>query len=81
MLSHISDDLSVKLYFGNWRIRYDEHGVDLLELNSVTMWLKEQLQELGGPLPSFFKSFHVDAELTQNLYVVSLAMKCSRNIR
>jgi hypothetical protein len=35
MLSGMSDDLSVKLYFGNRQIRYGEHGVDLPEFDSV----------------------------------------------
>jgi hypothetical protein len=40
MLSEMSDDLSVKLYFGNGQIRYGEHGVDLSEFNSVDHVLK-----------------------------------------
>jgi hypothetical protein len=35
MLSEMSDDLSVKLYFVNGQIRYGEHGVDLSEFDSV----------------------------------------------
>jgi hypothetical protein len=64
MLSHISDDLSVKLYFGNWHIRYDEHGVDLLELNSVDHVIKRAASRTWGSITQFFKSFDVDAELT-----------------
>jgi hypothetical protein len=41
MLSDMSDDLSVKLYFGNGRIRYGEHGVNLSEFNSVDHVLKK----------------------------------------
>jgi hypothetical protein len=40
MLSDMSDDPSVKLYFGNGRIRYGEHGVDLSEFNSVDHVIK-----------------------------------------
>jgi hypothetical protein len=36
----MSDDLSVKLYFGNEHIRYGEHGVDLSEFNSVDHVIK-----------------------------------------
>jgi hypothetical protein len=46
MLSEMSDDLSVKLYFDNGQIRYGEHGVDLSEFNYVDHVLKEQPQEL-----------------------------------
>jgi hypothetical protein len=35
ILSDMSDDLSVKLYFGNGQIRYGEHRVDLSEFDSV----------------------------------------------
>jgi hypothetical protein len=55
MMSDMSDDLSVKLYFGNGQIRYGEHGVDLSEFNSVDHVLKKQTQEVLGPLSSFFK--------------------------
>jgi hypothetical protein len=41
MLLDMSDDLSVKLYFGNGQIRYGEHGVDLSEFNSVDRVLKK----------------------------------------
>jgi hypothetical protein len=54
MLSEMSDDLSVKLYFGNGQIRYGEHGVDLSEFNYVD---HVQPQELLGPLPSFCRHF------------------------
>jgi hypothetical protein len=40
MLSEMSHDLSVKLYFGNGQIRYGEHEVDLSEFNSVDHVLK-----------------------------------------
>jgi hypothetical protein len=49
----MSDDLSVKLYFGNGQIRYGERGVDLSEFNSVDHVIKKQPQERLGPLPSF----------------------------
>jgi hypothetical protein len=58
----MSDDLSVKLYFGNGQIRYGEHGVDLSEFNSINHVLKKQPQEVLGPLSSFLRAFHVDAE-------------------
>jgi hypothetical protein len=35
MLSDMSDDLSIKLYFGNGQIRYSEHGFDLSGFNYV----------------------------------------------
>jgi hypothetical protein len=41
MLSDMSDDLNVKLYFSNEQIRYGEHGVDLSEFNSVDHVLKK----------------------------------------
>jgi hypothetical protein len=56
------DDLSVKLYFGNGHIRYGEHGVDLTEFNSVDHVIKRAASGTWGPLPSFFRAFHVDAE-------------------
>jgi hypothetical protein len=37
----MSDDLSVKLYFGNGQIRYGEHGVDLSEFNLVDHVIKK----------------------------------------
>jgi hypothetical protein len=57
MMSEMSDDLSVKLYFGNGQIRYGEHGVDLSEFNSVGHVIKKQHQELLDPLPSFLGHF------------------------
>jgi hypothetical protein len=62
MLSDMSDDLSVKLYFGNGQIRYGEHGVDLSEFNLVDHVIKRATSRTWGPLPSFFRAFHVDAE-------------------
>jgi hypothetical protein len=62
MLSDTFDDLSVKLYFGNGQIRYGEHGVDLSEFTSVDHVIKRAASRTWGPLPSFFRAFHVDAE-------------------
>jgi hypothetical protein len=55
MLSDMSDDLSVKLYFGNGQIRYDEHGVDLSEFNSVDHVLKEAASGSFRFIVQFFK--------------------------
>jgi hypothetical protein len=41
MLLDMSNDLDVKLYFGNGQIRYGEHGVDLSEFNSADHGLKK----------------------------------------
>jgi hypothetical protein len=57
MLSEMSNDLSVKLYFGNGQIRYCEHGVDLSNLILLTMCLKEQPQELLVNYPVFLVHF------------------------
>jgi hypothetical protein len=62
MLSEISDDLSVKLYFGNGKIRYGEHGVDLSEFKSVDHVIKKASSRTFGFITQFFKAFHVDAE-------------------
>jgi hypothetical protein len=40
----------------------------------LTMCLKEQPQELLGPLPSFFRAFHVDAE-QHDLSIMTLINK------
>jgi hypothetical protein len=61
MLSDMSDDLSVKLYFGNGHIRYGEQGVDLSEFNSVDHVIKRAASRTWGS-PSFFRAFHVNAE-------------------
>jgi hypothetical protein len=57
MLSDMSHDLSVKLYFGNGQIRYGEHGVDLSEFNSVDHVIKRAASRTWGPLPSFLGHF------------------------
>jgi hypothetical protein len=62
MFSDMSDDLSVKLYFGNGQIRYGEHGVDLSEFDSVDHVIRRAASRTWGPLPSFLRTFHVDAK-------------------
>jgi hypothetical protein len=62
MLLDVSDDLSVKLYFGNGHIRYGEHGVDLSEFNSVDHVIKRATSRTWGSITHFFRAFHVDAE-------------------
>jgi hypothetical protein len=57
MLSQMSDDLSVKLYFGNGQIRYGEHGVDLSEFNSVDHVLKRVASRTFGSITQFFRHF------------------------
>jgi hypothetical protein len=37
MLSDMSDAVSVKLYFGNGKIRYGEHGLTCQNLIRLTM--------------------------------------------
>jgi hypothetical protein len=58
----MSDDLSVKLYFGNVRIRYGEHGVDLSEFDSVDHVIRRAASRTWGSITQFFWAFHVDAE-------------------
>jgi hypothetical protein len=53
----MSDDLSVKLYFGNGQTRYGEHGVDLSEFNSVDHVIKKAASRTWGPLPGFLGHF------------------------
>jgi hypothetical protein len=53
----LSDDLSVKLYFGNVQIRYGEHGVDLSEFDSVDHVIRRAASRTWGPLPSFLGNF------------------------
>jgi hypothetical protein len=62
MLSEMSDDLSVKLYFGNGRIRYGEHGVDLSEFDSVDHVIRRAASRTWWSIAAFFRAFHVDAE-------------------
>jgi hypothetical protein len=47
MLSDMSDDVSVKLYFGNGQIRYGEHGVDLSEFDSVGHVIRKASSRTG----------------------------------
>jgi hypothetical protein len=54
MLSDMSHDLSVKLYFGNGQIRYGEHGVDLSEFNSVDHVLKKAASRSFRSIVQFF---------------------------
>jgi hypothetical protein len=54
MLSDMSNDLSVKLYFGNGQIRYGEHGVDLSEFNSVDHVIKRATSITFGSITQFF---------------------------
>jgi hypothetical protein len=58
----MSDDLSVKLYFGNGQIRYGEHGVDLSKFDSVDHVIKRAASRTWGSITQFFRAFHVDAE-------------------
>jgi hypothetical protein len=57
ILTDMSDDLSVKLYFGNGQTRYGEHGVDLSEFNSVDHVIKKAASRTWGPLPGFLGHF------------------------
>jgi hypothetical protein len=50
----MSDDLSVKLYFGNGQIRYGEHGVELSEFNSVDHVIKRAASGTWGSITLFF---------------------------
>jgi hypothetical protein len=62
MLSDMSDDLSVNLYFGNGHIRYGEHRVDLSEFNSVDHVIKRAASRTWVSITQFFRAFYVDAE-------------------
>jgi hypothetical protein len=53
----MSDDLRVKLYFGNGQIRYGEHGVDLPEFNYVDHVLKRAASRTFRSITQFFKHF------------------------
>jgi hypothetical protein len=61
MLSDMSDDLSVKLYFGNRQIRYGEHGVDLSDFDSVDHVIRRAASRTWGSITEYFWAFHVDA--------------------
>jgi hypothetical protein len=50
----MSDAVSVKLYFGNGHIRYGEHGVDLLEFNSVDFVIRRAAERTWGSITNFF---------------------------
>jgi hypothetical protein len=54
MLSDMSDDLNVKLYFGNGKIRYGEHGVDLSECDSVDHVIRRAASRTWGSMTEFF---------------------------
>jgi hypothetical protein len=54
MPSDMSDDLNVKLYFGNGKIRYGEHGVDLSEFNPVDHVLKKAASRSFRSIVQFF---------------------------
>jgi hypothetical protein len=54
MLSDMSDDLNVKLYFGNGQIRYGKHGVDLSKFNSVDHVIKIAASRTFGSISQFF---------------------------
>jgi hypothetical protein len=59
MLLDMSDDLSVKLYFGNGQIRYGEHGVDLSKFDSVDLILDAfQMQTVKLVLGCVFCELH-----------------------
>jgi hypothetical protein len=53
----MSDDVSVKLYFGNGHIRYGEHGVDLSEFNSVDHMIRRAAERTWGSITHFFIGF------------------------
>jgi hypothetical protein len=50
----MSDDLSVKLYFGNGQIRYGEHRVDLSEFDSVDHVIRRAASRTWGFVSEFF---------------------------
>jgi hypothetical protein len=50
----MSDDVSVKLYFGNGQIRYSEHGVDLSEFDSVDHVIRRAASRTWGSITDFF---------------------------
>jgi hypothetical protein len=51
----MTDDLSVKLYFGNGQIRYGEHGVDLSEFYSVDHVIRRAASRTWGSITEFFR--------------------------
>jgi hypothetical protein len=53
MLSDMSDDLSVKLYFGNEQIRHVEHGVES-EFDSVDHVIRRAASRTWGSITEFF---------------------------
>jgi hypothetical protein len=55
MLSDMSDDVSVKLYFGNGQIRYGEHGVDLSQFDSVDYVIRRAASRTLGSITDFFR--------------------------
>jgi hypothetical protein len=54
MLPDMSDDVSVKLYFDNGQIRYAEHGVDLLEFDSVDHVIRRAASRTWGSITDFY---------------------------
>jgi hypothetical protein len=58
----MSDDVSVKMYFGNGQIRYGEYRVDLSEFDSVYHVIRRAASRIWGSITDFFRAFHVDAE-------------------
>jgi hypothetical protein len=62
MLPDMSDNLRVKLYFGNGQIRYGEHGVDLSKFDSVEHVIRRATSRTWGSITKFFRAFHVDGE-------------------
>jgi hypothetical protein len=62
MLSDMSDGVNVNLYFGNGRIRYGEHEVDLSEFNSADHVIRRAPERTWGVnYQLFYRAFHVDA--------------------
>jgi hypothetical protein len=53
MLSDMSDDVGIKLYFGNEQIRYGEHGVDLSEFDSVDHVIRRTVSRTWGSITNF----------------------------
>jgi hypothetical protein len=53
MMSDVSDDLIVKLYFGNGQIRYGDHGADLSEFDSVDHVIGRAASRTWGSITEF----------------------------
>jgi hypothetical protein len=59
----MSEIVHVKLYFGNGKIRYGEHGVDLGEFNSVKKDINRAAERTWRAVTNWlYKTFSVDLE-------------------